>query len=174
MKKKFCLALPLLLILFAANAQKLQTFSTIIQYDGKSYLSIKNKKTYTKEGADSVKAAIDFALVATFENNSQTLEWYNMSGRDSKVPASLTGSTTMINGISFDRDQFDKCVTTADLTRMTGHITPNSFSHFASISHSDVFNYHCFIVQLGNGKRALLYITVINPNEFKLDVKAQE
>lgn len=174
MKKKFLFVSALLLILITGNAQKLQSFSTVMQYDGKSYLSIKNKKAYTKEGADSIKANIDFALVATFENNFQQLEWYNMSGRDSKVPASLTGSKTVINGISFDREQFDKCTTVADLYRMTGHITNNSFSHFASVSHSNVFDYQCFIVQLENGKRALFYITVIRPNEFKLDVKIQE
>ncbi len=66
---------------------------------------------------------IDFALVATFENNSQQLEWYNMSGRDSRISSALTGTVSMINGISFDREQFDKCATEADLQRMTGHIT---------------------------------------------------
>lgn len=174
MKKKFLLAISLLFILVITHAQKLQSFTTTIQYDGKSYLSIKNKKTYTKDSAEVAKSAIDFALVATFENNSQQLEWYNMSGRDSKISSALTGTVSMINGISFDREQFEKCATEVDLQRMTGHITKNSFSHFASISHSDVFDYRCFIFQLENGKRGLLYITVIKPNEFKLDVKVQE
>jgi len=174
MQKKLLLLIPAIFVLLISNAQKLQTFTETMQYDGKAYLSIKNKKAYKKTDAEAVKTAIDFALVATFEGNFQQLEWYNMSGRDNKIPETLTGTSSRINGISFDREQFDKCATVGDLYRMTGHVTNSSFSHFASISHTDVINYHCFIAQLETGKRALLYITVIKPGELKVEVKVQE
>jgi ribosomal protein L25 (general stress protein Ctc) len=109
------------------------------------------------------------------DNGKQKMEWYNMSGKDSKIPAEVTGTATLINAISFDRDQFDKCKTNQYLKRMTGHITNNSFSHFASIGDNieKEITYQCFIIQLQNGKRALLWIDIDGNKTFKVFVKVQ-
>ena len=98
-----------------------------------------------------------------------------MSGKDSKIPAEITGTVTLINAISFDKEQFDKCKTNQDLKRMTGHLSTNSFSHFATVG-DDIekgIAYHCFIIQFDNGKRALLWLDTLNSSTFKVSVKTE-
>ena len=135
MKKKILSALILVSIAFCSTAQNLQNFTVTLQTkeNGSNYLSIANKKAYTQAEAKVNKTTIDFALIITPDNGKQKMEWYNMSGKDGKIPADIIGTATLINAISFDKEQFDKCKTNQDLKRMTGHITNNSFSHFASI-----------------------------------------
>ena len=170
-------ALVLLCMLsFNSNlfSQQLAVFNTTMQPGGKSYLSITNKKTYTESEAADVKTTIDLGLILTKDKVSPKLEWYNLSGKDGKVPDKLTGTSAKINALSFDKDQFDKCKTADDLKRMTGHITPNSFSHFAVVSHTkNEINQHCFIVETINGKRALLWITKGTNDDYKIELKQQ-
>ncbi len=177
MKKKTVLALTFLITSFFVKAQNLETFFTEMQpNEGNNYLSITNKKALTIAQGKVNKNEIDFALIATNNNNKQTLEWYNMSGNDGKIPPELKGTSTMINAISFDKDQFDKCISNQDFKRMTGHITNNSFSHFASIT-DDIEKgiiYHCFIIQLENGKRGLMWLENTGNNSFKVIVKVQK
>jgi hypothetical protein len=164
------------LFLFSSSivAQQLSAFTTVMQPGNKSYLSIKNKKAYTEQEADSVKAEIDLALILTPDAISPKFEWYNLSGKDGKVPEKLIGSSAKINALSFDREQFDKCKTPEDLQRMTGHITPRSFSHFAVISHTkNEINQHCFLVETITGKRALLWVSRGTNNDLKVEVKQQ-
>ena len=162
------------LLILAGNtfAQQLSVFNTVMHPGGKSYLSISNKKTYTEHEAAEVKSTLDLVLISTKDVSSPKLEWYNLSGKDGKVPEKLLGTTAKINAITFDREQFDKCKTAEDLKRMTTHITPNSFSHFAVISHTkDVINQHCFIVETIGGKRALLWISKGTDDNYKVEVK---
>lgn len=174
MRNAFLLLCCLLIFGAAIFAQQLNAFTTVMQAGNKSYLSIKNKKAYTEQEADSVKAEIDLALILTPDAISPKLEWYNLSGKDGKVPQKLTGSSAKINALSFDRELFDKCKTAEDLQRMTGHITPNSFSHFAVISHTkNEINQHCFIVQTTTGKRALLWVSKGTNNDLKIEVMQQ-
>jgi ribosomal protein L25 (general stress protein Ctc) len=177
MKKKIISALILVVIALFSKAQNLQSFTATLQTkeNGSSYLSIANKKACTLVEATAAKTSIDLALIMIKDNGKQKMEWYNMSGKDSKIPAEVTGTATLINAISFDRDQFDKCKTTQDLKKMTGHITNNSFSHFASIGDNveKEITYHCFIIQLQNGKRALLWIDTEDSKTFKVFVKVQ-
>jgi hypothetical protein len=179
MKKKILSALVLFSIALFGKAQNLENFTATLninENNGSNYLSIVNKKVYTLAEGKINKTAIDFALVITNDNSKQKMEWYNMSGKDSKIPSAVTGTATLINAISFDRDQFDKCKTNQDLKRMTGHITNNSFSHFASIGDNieKEIAYHCFVIQLQNGKRAILWIEMVNSKTFKITVKLQE
>jgi ribosomal protein L25 (general stress protein Ctc) len=177
MKKKIFSALVFISIAFFSSAQNLQSFTATLQTkeNGSNYLSIINKKACSLAEATVDKSAIDLALILTKDNGKQKMEWYNMSGKDSKIPAEVIGTSTLINAISFDRDQFDKCKTNQDLKRMVGHITNNSFSHFASIGDNieKEIAYHCFIIQLQNGKRALLWIDIDGKKAFKVFVKVQ-
>ena len=153
-------------------SQQLSTFNAMMSISGKSYLSISNKQVYTEEEATNVKTAVDFMLAFINDGASPKLEWYNLSGKDGKVPERLIGSAARINAMSFDRDQFDKCKTADDLKRMTGHITPNSFSHFAVISHTkNAIDQHCFIAETTDGKRALVWISKDSNDDYKVEVK---
>jgi hypothetical protein len=175
MKKKILSALAFFCIALFSKAQTLSSFTAALQTDGKNYLSITNKKSYSQVEAKANKTTIDLAFIATQDNGKQRMEWYNMSGKDGKIPAEITGTVTLIKAISFDKEQFDKCKTNQDLKRMTGHITNNSFSHFASIGDDTdkEITYHCFIIQLENGKRALLWIDAVDSNTFEVSVKME-
>jgi hypothetical protein len=173
MKKKILAALLFMGIALFGTAQNLQSFTATLNTKdgGSSYLSIANKKVYTQAEAKANKTAIDLALIIS-NSGIQKIEWYNMSGKDGKIPAELRGTNTVINAISFDKDQFDKCKTGQDLKRMTGYITNNAFSHFASVGEKEV-TYHCFIVQLENGKRGLLWLDAVDSDSFKVLVKME-
>jgi Mg2+/Co2+ transporter CorC len=177
MKKKILVALAFMGIAFLSRAQNLQSFTAALQTKENSsyYLSVLTKKVYTEAEAKNNKSVIDVALLITKSSGKQKMEWYNMSGKDSIIPKEIRGTATVINAISFDREQFDKCKTNQDLKRMTGHLTNSSFSHFASISDdvSKGITYHCFIIQLENGKRALLWLEDIVNNTIKVIVKVQ-
>ena len=175
MKKKILSALTFFCIAIFSRAQTLNSFTAALQTDGKNYLSITNKKSYSSAEAKANKNAVDLALIITQDNGKQKMEWYNMSGKDGKIPAEITGTATIINAISFDKEQFEKCKTNQDLKRMTGHLTTNSFSHFATVG-DDIekgITYHCFIIQLENGKRALLWLDTLNSSTFKVSVKTE-
>jgi hypothetical protein len=175
MKKKILSALAFFCIALFSKAQTLNSFTAALQTDGKNYLSTTNKKSYLQAEAKANKTTIDLALILTQDNSKQKMEWYNMSGKDSKIPTEITGTVTLINAISFDKEQFDKCKTNQDLKRMTGHLSTNSFSHFATVG-DDIekgITYHCFIIQLENGKRALLWIDAVDSNIFKVSVKIE-
>lgn len=153
-------------------AQNLKTFTANMRPDSLSYLSIKNAKAYTGSKAGEVKAALDLGLIETRDDKTSAIEWYNLKPDNEKVPASLWGTQTKVAAISFDRDQFDKCKTVADLKRMTGSITNSSFGHFAVITNGGSSYQRCFIVQREDGRRSLIYVT-LNGNAWKVEVKGE-
>ena len=176
MQKKIVFLLAFTCAVFFGTAQNLQSFSLTLSLKegtGSNYISIANKKAYTASEAKLNKSSIDFVLLNTDSYGSPKIEWYNMSGKDEKVPAELRGTSSVINTISLDREQFDKCKTIQDFKRMTGHITNNSFSHYASVGEKEV-TYHCFIIMLENGKRGLMWLDAVDGNNFKVLVKMQE
>lgn len=157
------------------SAQKLTSFTATLnpRVGVNSYLSITQKKVFTAEEAKSNKSSVDLALIITQNDKKQVAEWYNLSGKDEKIPADLRGTASVISTLSFDKDQFDKCNTSQDLQRMTGYLTKNSFVHFASITDDLAagIKYHCFLVQMENGKRALLWLEATDAKTFKASVK---
>lgn len=175
MKKIILSAWLFMGITLFSTAQSLDSFTIIIQTkeDGNNYLNIVNKKTYSFAEAMTNKTAIDFALIINNDHGKQKTEWYNMSGKDNVVPKKLIGTSTLINAISFDRDQFDKCKTVADLKRMTGHITGNALSHFAVIRNGNDYYQRCFLFQKANGKRGLLFVTETENNQLKVEAKVE-
>jgi len=177
MSKVFFTALLFLFCVLPGTAQKLVPFTVNLQPKDKvnSYLSIAQQKVYTPAEAKSNKAAVDIALVITESGNRQVMEWYNMTGKDNKIPEELRGTATGIAALSWDKELFEKCTTSEDLKRMTGHITNNSFVHFGSIT-DDIaagVKYHCFLLQMENGKRALLWLEAADGSNFKAMLKAQ-
>jgi len=170
---KFRLSIIALFTTIAASAQNLKTFSASMQPDSLCYLSIKNSKAYTSAAAGDVKSLLDLGLFETKADKVSIIEWYNLKTDNEKVPASLTGTKTKVAAISFDRDQFDKCKTAADLKRMTGYLSVNSFSHFAVVRNSADYYQRCFIIEREDGKRGLIFVTAAGGNVFKAEVKAE-
>jgi hypothetical protein len=165
--------LLLLIIPMIVPAQVLKTFTVTMQPDSLAYLSLKNKKAYTATKAVTVKADLDLGLIETKTGNTSITEWYNLKPDNEKVPAALTGTATKIAAISFDRDQFDKCKTTADLKRMTGYLSTNSLAHFAVIRNSNDYYQRCFIIEKTDGKRGLLFVTATGSGRLKVEVKTE-
>lgn len=170
---KFSLSFLALAITLAAGAQNLKTFSTTLHPDSLCYLSIKNGKAYTAANAGAVKAVLDLGLIETKNDKSSVIEWYNLKPDNEKVPESLCGTKTKVAAISFDRDQFDKCKTVADLKRMTGYISTNSFSHFAVVRSSKDYYQRCFIVEQEDGRRGLIFVTNLDGLTYKAEVKTE-
>jgi len=173
MKQKTLLFLLSICLAGVMTGQDLKTFTVNMQADNLCYISFKNNKAYTKSEAAGVKDALDLGLFVTLADKNEILEWYNLKKDNEKVPASLTGSTTAVVAISFDRDQFDRCKTTADLRRMTGYLTRNSFSHFAVIKNSNSSYQRCFIAETSDQKRALIFVTITPGNILKTEVKTE-
>jgi len=173
MKKNCILSIYIFFIMAVSQAQPLTAFSVTMKTDSISYLSLTNKKVYRSNQAMANKQFIDFALIPFYDEISPRLEWYNLSGKDDKIPASMIGTSTKINAISFDREQFDKCKTNADLQRMTGYITSTSFSHFSVIGYTKEINQHCFIIETAAGKRGLMYVMVVENGTIKVEIKMQ-
>jgi hypothetical protein len=178
MSKVFFSALLFLLVALQGTAQKLTPFTVTLQpkESVNSYLSLSQQKAFTPAEAESNKAAVDIALIITPSGNHQVVEWYNMTGKDNKIPEALRGSATGIASLSWDKDLFEKCNTSQDLKRMTGHITNNSFVHFGSITddlETGGVKYYCFLLKMENGKRALLWLEGIDGAHFKAMVKTQ-
>lgn len=178
MKKLILVSIAFFGIFLGCAAQALDKFS-VNMYAGESgmrFLSIKQKKAFAKDAAMANKEDLDFALIISKDGNEQITAWYNLSGKDAKLPASFTGTSTGINAISFDREQFDKCNTNQDLQRMAGHITNSSFSHYTTISNkaTEPVLYPCFIYQQTNGKRGLIWVQAGKDNHFEIMVKAMQ
>jgi hypothetical protein len=173
MFKKIISALFLIAGFTAAKSQALTKFDLTIRTDSASFISITAKKVWSKQAAAAHRQQLELAVISSADGFGQHLEWYNLSGKDNKTPAALNGTSTGIAAISFDKEQFDKCNSNADLARMTGHITKNSFSHFAVISNDKKLTQHCFIIEMENGKRGLIYVTEETAGTIKAVFKIQ-
>lgn len=170
---KLSVTILALLLVFSATAQNLNSFSATMHPDSLCYLSIKNGKAYTKDGAADVKTILDLGLFETKSDKSSIIEWYNLKPDNEKIPAALCGTKTKVAAISFDRDQFDKCKTAADLKRMTGYISTNSLSHFAVVRNSNDYYQRCFIIEREDGKRGLIFVTNTGGNVFRAEIKIE-
>ena len=170
---KFSLSVLALVITLTGWGQNLKTFSSTMHPDSLCYLSIKNSKAYTAAAAGEVKSALDLCLYATKTDKQPVIEWYNLKPDNEKVPAALWGTQTRVVASSFDRDQFDKCKTAADLKRMTGYLSVNSFSHFAVVRNSPDYYQRCFLFEREDGKRGLIFVTAAGGSLFKVEVKAE-
>lgn len=169
---KYRLLLTALLLSCSLFAQKLRSFTVSMRPDSLCYLSIANGKAYTSSQAGDVKKALDLGLFERVEDKTPTTEWYNLKDDNEKAPEALWGTATRVAAIGFDRDQFVKCLTVADLKRMTGYLTTNSFSHFAVLRSSNDSYQRCFIVERENGKRGLIFVTAAGKN-WKVEVKTE-
>ena len=176
--KKALFSILLTAASFMAQAQELTTFSLTVQPDvskGKAFISIINQAVYAESDAIVNKNHIDFMYALSVSGQDTLKELYNMSGKSSIVPEKVQGTQTGINAISWGKDEWNKCKTSTDLKRMAGHFGNNSFSFYAVVAnnHTGSINYHCFVFQLANGKRGVLYVEKGSVNELILRVKVE-
>lgn len=156
-----------------AKSQVMVKFNLTITTDSISFISLTAKKVCSKSTAAAYKKQLQLSVIPVADAFGKRLEWYNLSGKDNKTPDALNGNNTGIVAISFDRDLFEKCNTTADLARMAGHITKNSLSHFAVIEQDGKLTQRCFIIEMENGKRGLIYIDKVNDNTITATFKIE-
>lgn len=175
MKQNIFSLLVLMLVTNYCLGQNLKSFSLNMQPSEEAYLGIRSKKAFSEPEMPDHKKETDLALLFVKEDAGSRIEWYNLSGKDDKIPEAFRGTNTRIIAISFDRQQFDKCKTPQDLRRMTGHLTDNSFSHFALLADGNTceISNPCFVVQMENGKRALLWVQESVGCSFKVFVKSE-
>lgn len=170
---KYSMAIVLLVSSMMTAAQNLKSFQVIVNPDSAAYVSIHLQKAYSRTGAVVVKESVDIGLFKTMQDKTAIIEWYNLKPDNEKAPQELWGTKTKIAAISFDREQFDKCKTVADLKKMTGYLTTNSLSHFAVVHNTGEYYQRCFIIEKENGKRGLLFVTPNSNNDFKVEVKSE-
>ena len=171
--KKIIIAIGCFIIVISSAAQNLKTFTLTIQ--PKSYVSIEKQKAFTETEAAAVKESIDF-LYATHSFGKDTVkEFTNMSSKSEAVPKTIQGTQSGIVAISWDIDLWNKCKTVADLNRMAGHITNNSFSYHAEMAnnHTGEINYPIFIFKTMDGKRGVMYVQKGLGSEIKITVKKE-
>ena len=169
--KKIIIAICCIIITISSAAQNLKTFTLTIQ--PKSYISIEKQKAFSEAEAAAVKESIDF-LYATHSFGKDTVKKItNMSSKSEAVPNKIQGTQSSIVAISWDIDLWNKCKTVADLNRMAGHITNNSFSYHAEFAnnHTGEINYPIFIFKTMDGKRGVMYVQKALGNDIKLTLK---
>lgn len=116
------------------SGSPLRTFSFTVKPG--SYLSLHEGKAYTEKEAPAHKADLDFVYLAARDGGNIKREFYDLSGKDTKLPPEVLGNKAGIVALSWDDDLVAKCRTTADLARMTSTYTANSFSFFAVVTNN--------------------------------------
>jgi len=94
------------------------------------YVSLHTGKAYGAGDAAAHKDELDFVYLVANDGGTIKKEFYNLSGKDTKLPAEVLGTHAGIVALTWDDELVAKCKTVADLKRMTGSYTANSFSFY--------------------------------------------
>jgi hypothetical protein len=120
----------------AADALATFTISIKPRGAGPAYVNLHDGKAYEEKEAAAHKADLDFVYLVTRDASSVKRELFNLSGKDTQLAAEVLGTQAGIVALSWDDDLVAKCVTVADLKRMTGSYTPNSFSFYGTLANN--------------------------------------
>jgi hypothetical protein len=96
------------------------------------YLVLHDGKAYAQKDAIAHKLDLDFVYLAAKSGSSTKKELFNLSGKDTKLPAEVLGTRAGIVALTWDDDTAARCKTVADLKRMTSTYTANSFSFYGT------------------------------------------
>ncbi len=118
----------------AAAAPSLSSFTVTVQPG--EYVSLHEGKVYAEKDAAAHKADLDFVYLVVKDGGNVKKEFYNLSGKDTKLPAEVLGSKSGIVALTWDDDLVAKCKTVADLKRMTGSYSANSFSFYGTAANN--------------------------------------
>ncbi len=133
-----------LLASLSASAKKDQPADTLSVFKltiqprgaGAAYISLHDGKAYDEKAAAAHKADLDFVYLVARDATSIKRDLYNLSGKDTQLPAEILGTQAGIVALSWDDDLVAKCKTVADLKRMTSTYTANSFSFYGNLANS--------------------------------------
>lgn len=118
----------------AQKPQALKTFSFTVKPG--EYMDLHGGKAYGEKEATANKAALDFVYLVSRDGGSVKREFFDLSGKDTKLPPGVLGNKAGIVALGWDDSLVAKCKSTADLKRMAGSYTPNSFSFYATVSNN--------------------------------------
>lgn len=138
-----------------------------------NYFSLHAGKVLTAKEAAALKDDLDFIYLATREGGYVKREFFNLSGKDTQLPAELLGTRAGIVALSWDDNLVAKCKTVDDLKRMTGSYTANSFSFAATVSNNrsgDLENRR-FIFLDARGRMGLFTVKPGAGDDLALDIK---
>ena len=181
MKKLLCALICLSAAAFpapekqGAAAGSLLTFTVSVKPRGAgaAYLSLHEGKSYEEKDAAAHKADLDFVYLLGHDGSSTKKELYNLSGKDTQLPAEVLGTKAGIIELSWDDDLVAKCKTVADLKRMTGSYTPNSFTFWATLANNatGALDHKRYIFLDAHGRMGLFTAKAGAGDELVLDVK---
>jgi hypothetical protein len=116
-----------------AAAEALTTHTIVLKPrgDGPAYVSLHDGKVYDEQAAIAHKGDLDFVYLVTREPGSIKRELFDLSGHDARLPPEVLGAHAGIIALSWSDDLVARCKTVADLKRMTGSYTTNSFTFYA-------------------------------------------
>jgi hypothetical protein len=100
------------------------------------YVSLHDGKAYGAGEAAAHKAELDFVYLVGNDGGTVKKEFYNLSGKDTKLPDEVLGTRAGIVALTWDDELVAKCKTVADLKRMTGSYTANSFSFYGTAANN--------------------------------------
>lgn len=101
-----------------------------------SYLCLHSGQALPEREAAARKDDLDFVYLAVRDGGYLRREFFNLSGKDTQLPAGVLGTRAGIVALGWDDDLVARCRTTDDLKRMTGSYTANSFSFAATVSNN--------------------------------------
>jgi hypothetical protein len=119
---------------FAQKAEELKPVSLTVKPG--SYVDLHGGKVYAANEAAAHKADLDFVYLASRSGGHVKRELFDLSGKDTALPPEVLGTKAGIVALTWDDALIAKCKTTADLKRMTGSYSKNSFSFAATISNN--------------------------------------
>jgi hypothetical protein len=152
------------------KADPLLSFSVTLK--PQSYLSLHTGKVYSEAEAPAHKADLDFVYLVNRDDGNIKRELYNLSGKDTKLPAEVLGTKAGIVALGWDDDLVAKCVSVADLKRMTGSYTANSFSFYGTLGSSktgEIENKR-FIFTDAQGRMGF-FTAKLDGDDLQLDIK---
>lgn len=120
----------------AAKAAEPALLSFTLTVKPGAYVSLHEGKAYAEKEATAHKADLDFVYLVAKAGDSIKKEFYNLSGKDTKLIAEVLGTKAGIVALTWDDDLAAKCKTLADLKRMTGSYSPNSFSFYGTLANN--------------------------------------
>ena len=138
-----------------------------------TYLSLHGGKVLAAKEAAALKDDLDFVYLASREGGYLKREFFNLSGKDTQLPAELLGTRAGIVALSWDDDLVAKCKTVDDLKRMTGSYTANSFSFAATVSNnrSGELENKRFIFLDARGRMGLFTVKPGTGDDLTLDIR---
>lgn len=117
-----------------AAAAPLKAFSFTVTPG--SYLSLHEGKVYAAAEAPAHKGELDFVYLVARDGGYVKRELYDLSGKDTHLPAEVLGNKAGIVALGWDDELVARCKTTADLKRMTGSYSAASFSFYGVVTNN--------------------------------------